>query len=109
MYACMHLQVHVHCMFVILSNSIDHNTCSVYASGNTLHPTLPFQTLCPNKNTHTVSGIHTGLSIADSSGGGNQTCSSTLVLFSMDTLALKKFLGKGNQPQGWEIPVFPTL
>ena len=29
------------------------------------------------------SGINTGLSSADSSGGGNQTCSSALLLFSM--------------------------
>ena len=51
-------------------------------------------------------GINTGLSIAGSSGGGNQTCPSTLVLFSMHTLEI---LGRENQPQGWEIPMLPTL
>ena len=45
-----------------------------------------------------------GLSTADSSGGGNQTCSSTLVLFSMYTLEI---LGRGNQPQGWGNPCAP--
>ena len=29
-----------------------------------------------------------------------------IVLFSVCTLEI---LGRGNQPQGWEIPVFPTL
>ena len=39
--------------------------------------------------------------------GGNQTCSSTLVVFSMCTLEI---LGKGKSTsQGWEIPVLPTL
>ena len=45
-----------------------------------------------------------GLSIAGSSGGGNQTCFSTLVLFSMYTLEIQ---GRGNQPQGWEILCSP--
>ena len=39
--------------------------------------------------------------------GGNQTCSSTLVVFSMCTLEI---LGRGKSTsQGWEIPVLPTL
>ena len=42
-----------------------------------------------------IPGISTRLSIAGSSGGGNQTCSSTLVLFPMYTLEI---LGRGNQP-----------
>ena len=50
--------------------------------------------------------VDTGLLIAGSSGGENQIYSNTLVLFSVYTLEI---LGKGNQPQGWEIPVLPTL
>ena len=50
-------------------------------------------------------GINIGLSVAGCLGGGNQTCSSTSVLFSMYTVEI---LGRGNQPQGWEIPVLPT-
>ena len=45
-------------------------------------------------------GINTGLSIAGSSGGENQTCSSTSVLFSMYTIEI---LGRGSQRQGWEV------
>ena len=56
---------------------------------------------CYATHTH-VSGISTGLSIA----GGNQTCSNTLALFSMYS---SEVLGRGTQPQEWEIPVHPTL
>ena len=35
-----------------------------------------------------LAGINTGLSITDSSGGGNQICSSTLALFCMYTLEI---------------------
>ena len=45
------------------------------------------------KSAH-ISEINTGLSIAGSSGGGNQTRSSTSILFSMYTLEI---LGRGNQ------------
>ena len=37
---------------------------------------------------------------------GNQTCSSTVILFSMYILEI---LERGNPPQWWEIPVLPTL
>ena len=53
-----------------------------------------------------LTGIDTRLLIAGSSGGGNQAYSTTLVLFSVYTLEI---LGRGNQPQGWEIPLLPTL
>ena len=53
---------------------------------------------------HHVTGINTGLSIAGYLREGNQTSSRTLVLFSMYSL---ETLGRGNQPQGWEIPLFP--
>ena len=46
-------------------------------------------------------GINTGLLIACSSGGRNRHVS---VLFSMYT---SEIIGRGNQPQGWEIPMFP--
>ena len=52
-------------------------------------------------------GINTRISLVGSSGGGNQTCSSTLVLLSMYTLEI---LGRRNQPKGGlEIPVLPIL
>ena len=54
-----------------------------------------------------ISHINTrGSSIADSLGGENRTCivQLTSVLFSMTSYALK-ILERGNQPQGWEIPV----
>ena len=47
--------------------------------------------------------INTGLSIAGSSEGG---ITHVPILFSVYTLQI---LGRGNQPQGWEIPVLPTL
>ena len=53
------------------------------------------------------SGFYTGSSITSSSGGGNQTCSSTsVVTVSMYTLEI---LGRGSQPQGWEILMLPIL
>ena len=65
------------------------------------HATLSWVTLgCAD------TGINTGLSIVGSSGGGNQTCSNTLVLFSMYTL---ESLGRGNQPQGVGSPYAPIL
>ena len=47
---------------------------------------------------------NTELSIAGISGGGNQTRSSTLALFSMYSLEI---LSRGHQSQGWEISALP--
>ena len=62
--------------------------------------------ICLGVSEPVQAGINTELSTVGSSGGGNETCSSTLVLFSMYTAEI---LGRGNQPQGWEIPVLPIL
>ena len=67
---------------------------------------LDQKTIGDCNNDYSYTGINTGQSNAGSSGGENQTCSSTLALFSMYALEI---LGRGNQPQGWEISVLPTL
>ena len=48
---------------------------------------------------------NTGVSIAGSSGGGNQMfqCFSTILHVHLEILS------RGNQPQGWEIPVLLIL
>ena len=54
-----------------------------------------------------IAGINIGLSIiAVSSGWGNQTHSCALLSFSVHTFEI---LGRGNQPQGWKIPVLPIV
>ena len=70
-------------------------SCLFWAEPQSAMGTRCLRTAFTNAQTYiyTLSGINTGLSIASSSGGGNQTCSSTLVLFCMYT---SEILGVGN-------------